>query len=181
MTDMETRVVSAEFEVRATGKQRLLSGVIVPFGVNQRIDEVLTERFERGAFKHQVNAASRVPLLARHSNDAGHMQIGYGKALREDPGGLWAEFRVTPGPWGDQYLGLIEEGQARQWSIGFRTEARRMDGRVTVRTKATLFETALVPEGAYGELAAVGAVRAKLPTLYRDTILARLPAPRFPM
>ena len=43
-----------------------------------------------------------------------------------------------------------------------------------------MFETALVPDGAYGELASVGQVRAALPVLTRDTLLARLPKPRFP-
>jgi hypothetical protein len=68
----------------------------------------------------------------------------------------------------------------RQWSAGFIPDVDRRDGAVTVRAKATVFETALVPEGAFGELAGVMAVRAAIPTLTRDRLLARLPEPSFP-
>ena len=170
----------ADLEMRTVAGKRLLCGIMVPFGVNKQIDESLTERFEPNAFRHQLRAANRIRLLTAHSNQPVHIQIGYGILLREDTAGLYGEFRVTPGPFGDQYLGLIGEGQALQWSVGFVPDGNRMDGRVTVRTKATAFEQAMVPEGAYGELAAVGAVRSAIPVLARDTLLARLPKPHFP-
>jgi Escherichia/Staphylococcus phage prohead protease len=177
---MEYRSFTPDIEVRSVGNKRLLCGIVVPYGVNQRIDESLVERFESGAFSHQFRAANRVRLLNQHSRDPGHMQLGHGQEFRDDPAGLYGEFRVVDSPMGDHFLALAREGSIRQWSIGFESLAERMDGRTTVRTKARMFETALVPEGAYGDLAAVGAVRSALPTLARDTLLARLPKPHFP-
>lgn len=176
---MEYRSYEPQVEVRSPS-ERLLCGIVVPYGVDQRIDASLVERFEKGAFAHQLRAKHRVRLLDRHSTEPAHMQLGHAKLLREDPAGLYGEFRIVEGNLGDHYLSLAREGSLRQWSIGFSPEASRMDGRTTVRTKATMFETALVPEGAYGELAAVGAVRAAIPVLTRDILLARLPKPHFP-
>jgi hypothetical protein len=65
----------------------------------------------------------------------------------------------------------------REWSIGFQPNQTRNDGRTRVYTRATVFETALVPEGAYGALAQVAQVRAALPVLTRDLLAARMPKP----
>ena len=176
---MEFRTFTPELELRSASK-RLLRGIVVPFGVNQQIDGTLTERFESGAFKHQLKAASRVKLYSEHSIHPRSVQLGHATELREDQAGLFGEFYVVPSRDGDHYLELVKAGSLSEWSIGFRTMAYRMDGRITVRTKATVFETALVPEGAYGELASVGEVRAAVPRLTRDTLLARLPEPHFP-
>lgn len=177
---MHTRTFTPDLEVRQAGGRRLLCGIVVPYGVDTRIDERMTERFQRGAFNHQLRAAHRVRLLSLHSNVPGHLQLGHGQTLRDDPAGLYGEFRVVDSEIGDHYLALAREGSLRQWSVGFNDDAARYDGRVTVWTKATAFETALVPEGAYGELASVGAVRSALPKLARDSLLARLPKPTFP-
>lgn len=171
---MEFRSFAPELEVRSLSK-RLLCGIVVPYGVDQRIDDALTERFQAGSFAHQFRAANRVRLLNLHSNAPGHMQLGHAVEFRDDQAGLYAEFRVAQSEIGTHYLEMAREGMVRQWSVGFVPEAHRMDGRITVHTRATVFETALVPEGAYGELAAVGAVRAALPVLARDRLLARLP------
>jgi HK97 family phage prohead protease len=176
---MEFRSFAPDLEVRSTSK-RLLCGIVVPYGVDQRIDDTLTERFEAGAFAHQFRAAHRVRLLNLHSVEPGHMQLGHAIELRDDRAGLYGEFRVVDSPMGDHYLALAREGSLREWSIGFRPDTSRRDGRTLVYTRATVFETALVPEGAYGELAAVGAVRSALPVLTRDMLWARLPKPRFP-
>jgi hypothetical protein len=176
---MEFRSFAPELEVRSLSK-RLLCGIVVPYGVDQRIDESLTERFEAGTFAHQFRAAHRVRLLNLHSIVPGHMQLGHAAELRDDRAGLYGEFRVVEGVLGDHFLALAREGSLREWSIGFTPDTTRRDGRTVVYTKATVFETALVPEGAYGELAAVGQVRSALPVLTRDTLLARLPKPRFP-
>lgn len=177
---MEYRSFTPDLEVRAAAGKRLLCGIVVPYGVNQRIDDTLTERFEPGAFRHQFRAANRVRLLNLHSIEPGHMQLGHAVELRDDRAGLYGEYRVVESAYGDHFLALAREGSLRQWSIGFTPDTTRNDGRVQVRVKATIFETALVPEGAYGELATVGQVRAALPVLTRDTLLARLPKARFP-
>lgn len=179
MTEPEYRQTSSELELRSMSK-RLLCGILVPYGVNQRINESLVERFEPGVFIHQFRAAHRIRLLNLHSRDPGHMQLGHGMELRDASDGLWGEFRVVEGPFGDHYLSLAREGSLRQWSIGFIPESSRMDGYTKVHVKASVFETALVPEGAYGERAAIAAVRKDLPVLTRDNLLARLPKPHFP-
>ena len=176
---MEYRSYTPDLEVRS-GDKRLLCGIVVPYGKDQRIHDGLTERFERGAFAHQFRAAHRVRLLDGHSIHPGYMQLGHCQDLRDDAAGLYGEFRVVQSTIGDHFLQLAREGSIREWSIGFTPIAERRDGRVMVRTKASIFETALVPEGAYGEDAAIMAVRQDLPVLKRDELLARLPKPLFP-
>jgi len=177
---METRTFTPDLEVRSAAGRRLLCGIVVPYGVEQQIGDRFVERFQPGAFTHQFRAANRVRLLNMHSDQPGYMQLGHAVQLRDDKSGLYGEFRVVDSPMGDHYLALAREGSLTQWSVGFTPDRDRMDGRTLVRVKATAFETALVPEGAYGELAAVAQVRARLPVLARDTLLARLPQPLFP-
>ena len=172
---LEFRAFDPQIEVRSMSK-RLLCGIVVPYLLDQRIHAGLVERFERGTFTHQFRAAHRVRLLNMHSVDPGHLQLGHGTELRDSDDGLYGEFRVVDSSMGDHFLALAKEGSLRQWSIGFRSDSDRVDGNVTVRTKATIFETALVPEGAYGESAAVMAVRAR-PVSRRDELLALLPPP----
>lgn len=174
---MEFRSYTPDLEFRSEGNKRLLCGIVVPYDVDQRIHDGLVERFTRGAFNHQFRAANRVRLLTGHSNMPGYFQLGHAHDFKDDVKGLYAEFRVVDSPMGDHYLALAREGSIGQWSVGFNPISEHRDGRVTVRTKAAIFETALVPEGAYGELAAVAQVRNPIPVLKRDELLARLPKP----
>lgn len=177
---METRTFTPDLEIRSAAGRRLLCGIVVPYGVNQQIGDRFVERFQPGAFTHQLRAANRVRLLNQHSDTPGYLMLGYAAELRDDKAGLYGEYRVVEGPMGDHFLALVREGALQQWSAGFVPIRDRMDGRVVVRVKADLFETALVTQGAYGDLAAVAQVRAELPKLHRDTLLARLPKPLFP-
>lgn len=156
---MEYRSFTPDLEVRhaATGK-RLLCGIMVPFGHNQRIHEDLVERFDSGSFDHQFRAVNRIQLLNQHSTQPGHLPLGHGVELRNDQAGLYGQFRVVESAMGDHFLSLVEEGSLREWSIGFTPHRTRDDRGVLVYTRATVFETALTPQGAYGELASVGAV-----------------------
>jgi hypothetical protein len=176
---MEIRAHSEPLEIRSAS-QRLVCGRLVPYGHDQRITDTLTERFERGAFNHQLNAPNRVGFRHEHSNQPGTLKIGHGVLLRDEKEGLYGEFKVAASPMGDHYLQMAREGMLRQWSIGFAPEKERRDGDVTIWTRANLFELALVEEGAYGELAAVAAVRSPVPPLSRDVLLAKLPPPSFP-
>lgn len=177
---MEFRVHTEPLELRSAS-QRLVCGRLVPFGHDQRITEALTERFERGAFNHQLRSPNRVGFYHGHSNQRGE-HIGHGVLLRDEAQGLYGEFKVAASLIGDHYLQMAREGMLRQWSIGFQPDREHRDGDTVVYTRANLFELALVPEGAYGELASVAAVRV-IPPLDRDTLLAKLaklPPPRFP-
>jgi uncharacterized protein len=175
---MEYREFSEPLEIRSAS-QRLVCGRLVPFGHDQRITDDLTERFERGAFNHQLRSPNRVRFYHGHSNQSGQ-HIGHGVLLRDEAAGLYGEFRVAASVLGDHYLQMAREGMLRQWSIGFQPDRERRDGDTVVYTRANLFELALVDEGAYGELASVAAVRATIPPLSRDVLLAKLPPPRFP-
>jgi HK97 family phage prohead protease len=177
---MEYRTYVEPIEIRSASK-RLVCGRVVPYRHDQYIHEALTERFERGAFNHQLRSPNRVGFYHLHSNQHGGTHIGHGVLLRDDPGGLWGEFKVAASTLGDHYLQMAREGMLRQWSIGFVPDRERRDGTTVVYTRANLFELALVPEGAYGDLAAVAAVRVKVPPMARDTLLAKLPAARLPL
>lgn len=175
---MEYRIHSEPLELRSA-TQRLVCGRLVPFGHDQRINDSLIERFERGAFNHQLRSPNRVGFHHLHSNNPGATPIGHGVLLRDEAEGLYGEFKVAASTIGDHFLAMAREGMLSQWSIGFVPDRERRDGATTVYTRANLFELALVPEGAYGELAAVAAVRA-VPPLSRDILLAKLPPARFP-
>jgi HK97 family phage prohead protease len=80
--------------------------------------------------------------------------------LREEENGLYGELKISKTRAGDEALELIKDGALDQLSIGFQPlkDTRRKDG-VVERLKAHLAEVSLVTFGAYGDLAAVSAVR----------------------
>lgn len=177
---MEYRSFDVDLEVRSRAGKRLVSGIVVPYSKDVRIDESLVERFEPGAFAHQFRAAPRVGLLNLHSNRAGSLPLGHATELRDDAAGLFGEYRIVDSTMGDHFLALIVEGSLREWSAGFEPLRSHVDGEVTVRTKASLFETAFVPEGAYGAMAAAAAVRERMEPsdrvrLTRDVLASRMP------
>lgn len=160
-TGLMYRAFTPDLEVVKGGDGRTIQGIAVPYGQVQRIDATLTEEFVRGAFDHQLAAIHRVGFYRGHSNQGGAL-IGRQTSARDDAAGLYGEWRVSKTPAGDETLELVKDGALSQLSIGFRAAAggSRMTGnRVTQRTKAHLFETAIVPEGAYGEGAAITGVR----------------------
>lgn len=163
---MITRVFDAELSLRragAGGDGRTVFGRAVPYGAPQYIYDGLTEEFDRGAFDHQLKAANRVRLAREHVQLGGTL-IGAARSLRDEPGGLMFEARVSKTVTGDETLELVHDGALRQVSIGFRERPhgnRRTDDGVLHRTAADLFEIALVMEGAYGEQAELAGVRSR--------------------
>ncbi len=154
------RAFSPDLEVPSTGDGRTIRGIAVPYGQVQRIDAHLTEEFCRGAFNHQMNALNRIGFYRGHSNQGGTL-IGPMKAAQDDAAGLYGEWRVSATPAGDETLELVKDGALSQLSIGFRATqgGSRTVGGVVQRTKAHLFEVAIVPEGAYGDGAVITGVR----------------------
>lgn len=157
---VQYRSFTPDLEVQAGGDGRTVRGIAVPYGQIQRIDHSLTEEFVRGAFNHQLNAIHRVGFWNGHSREGGRL-IGRQTMARDDAAGLYGEWRVSKTPAGDETLELINDGALHQLSIGFRTASggSRRNGNVVQRTKAHLFETAVVPEGAYGDGAVITGVR----------------------
>lgn len=161
---------TASFRVESVSR-RLVSGVMVPLDIDTVIDRDLTERFERRAFAHQYRAANRVWLRTAHRIAPDTHVIGAGVAMRDTDDGLWGEFKVVATATGDEYLALASDPDIDvQWSIGFTPLRSRMDGAVTVYSRADVFELAFVPSGAYGPAAKVGAVREGRPPRLIDTL-----------
>ena len=155
---IESRSYELDLEVRAEGDGRTICGICVPYNVEQRIHASLTEVFLPGAFDAVTRAAHRVKLLMGH--DAKGFPLGRATTLREDARGLYGEFRVSKTDIGDQALELVRDGVLTNLSVGFQPlkDNRRKDG-IVERVKAHLAEVSLVTFGAYGEKAAVAAVR----------------------
>jgi len=155
---IESRSYEIDLEVRAEGDGRTICGICVPYNVEQRIHAGLTEVFLPGAFDGVTRAAHRVKLLMGH--DSKGLPLGRATTLREDASGLYGEFRVSKTDIGDQALELVRDGVLTNLSVGFQPlkDNRRRDG-IVERVKAHLAEVSLVTFGAYGEKAAVAAVR----------------------
>jgi len=155
-----TVIPALEVLTRAKGGDgRTIAGIAVPYNTPMRIDARLTEQFARGAFNAQLRAGHRV-MFARDHITLGGSLIGKTTMLRDDAAGLYFEARVSATPVGDETLTLVTDGVLDQLSIGFREGSnRRAAGGVTERITASLFEIAVVMEGAYGAHASVAEVR----------------------
>lgn len=150
---------SADLEVRSSGGERVICGIAVPYNKAQRIDSRLVEQFARGAFNKQLEAAHRIPLTRDHLAHGG-VVIGKTLLLRDDPAGLYGEWRISKTAAGDETLELIKDGVLSHLSIGFRPrQDRRLPNGVVERVTAELREVSVVLEGAYGDSAAVSEVR----------------------
>ncbi len=143
----------------ATG--RTIDVQAVPYGTAVPIpSEGIRERFAFGAFTHQLPAMHRVVATYRHQSQGGEVigRLGSGNELAS---GLRVAMQISDTRAGNDTLTLVRDGAVGQVSIGFRSkrEWSRLDGGVTERVKANLFEVALLPEGAYGRHASVIGVR----------------------
>jgi HK97 family phage prohead protease len=166
---IETRAYETDLEIRKDGDGRTISGIVVPYDVEQRIHHGLTEVFRRGAFSRVIPNAHRVKLLVSH--DAQALPIGRATLLREEKGGLYGDFRVSKGSRSDDILELVRDGALSEFSIGFQPikDHRRPDG-VVERLAAHLAEVSLVTFGAYGQAAQVASVRTPSATPNLDAL-----------
>jgi HK97 family phage prohead protease len=155
---VENRSYFAELEYRIEGDGRTITGIAVPYDIEQKVAPGLTEVFRKGAFADVVKAAFRVKLLRGH--DAQALPLGRATLLRETDKGLYGEFRISNTKAGDEVLELVKDGALDQLSIGFMPlkNRKRADG-VVERLKAHLAEVSLVTFGAYGDLASVTGMR----------------------
>lgn len=160
------RSFAPELEVRSGGDGRTIYGIAVPYNVEQRIDGTLVESFAEGAFAAQLRAiaagrpAAHMVRFAREHVQLGGSIIGATVLLRDDPLGLYGEWRVSKTPLGDETLELVRDGALRELSIGFREgQNRRLRSGAIQRVTATVFETAVTMQGAYGDLAVAAGVR----------------------
>lgn len=161
MTDL-IRTFTPDLEIRSSAKGgdgRTVVGIAVPYGRPQRINDQLTEQFAPGAFRRQMKAPNRI-LFTRDHMAHGGTPIGKTLLLRDDPKGLYGEWRVSNTPVGNETLELLKDGVLSDLSIGFREgQNRRLPGGIVERASADLREVSVVMEGAYGRGATVSEVR----------------------
>jgi HK97 family phage prohead protease len=152
-----------EVERADSGDGRMVTMQAVPYGVTIDVpSEGIRERFARGAFAHQMGALHRVQGTYLHQSQGGEV-IGRLHTGEDLASGLRVAMRISHTSRGNDTLELVRDRAITQVSIGFRAGRgpkwyRMVDG-VTERTRADMFEVALVPQGAYGRNATVVGVR----------------------
>jgi uncharacterized protein len=155
------RTFEPDIEVRSDGDGRTVVGYAVPFGKIQEINSRLTEGFDRSAFDHQLAAIHRVGYYHGHRSQGG---VHVGHIVKADPqaAGLYTESLISKTPAGDALLEMVKDGSVPHQSVGFHVGpgGTQIRSGVSWRTKASLTELAAVPMGAYGDDAAISAVRA---------------------
>lgn len=188
-TSVEVQLRTYGFEIEGVelvraegGDGRDITGIAVPYGVDQEIYPGLIERFEYGSFAHQIRAIPQRTHFSRGHMVQGGVLIGKVKGAEETPKGLRLHARVSQlrDPIADDTLTLIVDEVLRELSIGFIDRKNVMDGPVTVRRKADLTELSIVHRGAYGNAARVTGVRSEQAVSHRNAAaqaLARLPLP----
>lgn len=177
MSEVITRAYAWDLSIRADAAGRTVAGIVVPFDTVARVSDggkPYQERFQRGAFAKTITErGDRVKLLYQHDHAE---PIGRATLLREDPVGLYAEFKVSAVPAGDQALELVRDGVIDSFSVGFAKVKERKDGDVTVRTEVALREASLVTFPAYdgARITALRAALESLPDEERDRLLHML-------
>lgn len=155
-----------DMEFRAEASKREFEGIAVPWDVEIDVDGWAFEVWRKGAFAHQLRAASRIKVGDGHIPLGGSL-IGRLHEMRDDSKGLFVRGRLTAGVRdADEALALMDDKALDELSIGFYrvpggdSVTRKPDHRpVYEMRKADLFEVALVPFGAYGRKAKVDNVR----------------------
>jgi HK97 family phage prohead protease len=167
-----------ELKREAGGDGREVTGIAVPYGVEQEICPGLIECFDRGSFAHQVKAIPQRTKFYLEHRAMGGVAIGKVRMAEERPNGLRLQMRVSDTQLGNDTLTYITDEVLEELSIGFIPRSNdKPDARgVTHRRKADLTEIALVDRGAYGRRAKVASVRSGLVIPAQDAALQALAA-----
>lgn len=137
------RSFGSDLHVRDSGDGRTVTGLCVPYNVEVRVGRYV-ESFAPGAFAGTDPAL--VPFTATHPRDGGQLPIGRATELRDQPDGLWGDFRVSKTAAGDDVLELVRDGAVTGLSVGFIpvTDRGRQDRGRVERVRATLDHVAVV-------------------------------------
>jgi HK97 family phage prohead protease len=128
--------------------ERIVEGVVVPYDETTYLVPD-PERFLPGSLTRTIkDRGNRIKLYRGHEH-----RDAYGTPVSWDPdhaAGLFAQFRITRLPRGDEMLAELGEGLLDAFSIGFeaKRERRAADG-VREIVEAKLWEVSLAPLGAY--------------------------------
>lgn len=146
----------SDLEVRGQ-ERREIAGIAVPFGVPAQIYEMArkyTESFRHGAFAKTIKEQN-VRLFAQHNHLQRALPVGKATLLREDPEGLYVEFKVSKTVAGDEVLELARDGALDAFSIGFQPVPGKdnwnRERTAVERTEVRLREVSLVAFPAYEE------------------------------
>lgn len=151
--------------ITETGKPGTITGTAVAYNVDIPRGMDLYERIAPGAFKAQMNAANRIPVLWQHNSES---PIGRATKLTDSAEKLDFQALISSNPdvpAATNALALLREGIIDEMSIGFQWgtwhEERDNDKTVIVHTKARLIEMSVVTAGALGEKAKVASVHSQ--------------------
>lgn len=153
------------------GDGRTIFGLSVPFGVSIEMfdwwDGEYTEDFARGSFAKTITErGDKVKFLGQHDSRS-QMPLGKATVLREDPAGLYSEFRVSKTQRGDELIELVRDGAMDSLSIGFVPVSEtqtKTDGKLHItRTEVSLREVSAVTFAAYDGTATIDGVRGAHP------------------
>lgn len=171
MSDRLTTAFAADLEVRSDG--RTVAGIAVPFDVETQRGQV-TEVVRFGAFTRTIaERGDRVKFMAQHNHSA--LPLGRATVLREDPTGLYGEFRVSATTAGDEVLSLITDGALDSLSIGFKPVRDRVspDGSLVERLEVALYEVSAVAFPQFDGHSKILAVRSEPDPLVISVVDAR--------
>jgi HK97 family phage prohead protease len=175
MTPRITAEFAADLEVRPDG--RTVTGLAVPFDVPTTRDDGV-HVFRRGAFARTIaERGHRVRFMVNHEHDK--LPIGRATVLREDPAGLYGEFRVSQTRQGDEVLELIRDGALDSLSVGIApVNVRRTDDVDHEFLEVKLYEVSAVSFAQFDDGARITGVQNTDPELV--LLSARLDALRPP-
>lgn len=148
-----------------TALDGIIKGTAMAYGTNIPRGPGMAERVEPGAFRAQMNAANRIPVLWQHDRDN---PIGRATHLEDKDNALTFTAKILTNadvPDARKVLALLAEGVVDEISVGFEwgswKEERGENGETTiVHEKARLRELSVVTFGALGRRARVHSVAA---------------------
>jgi HK97 family phage prohead protease len=127
---------------------------VVPFDEVARVADPpdyrpYDEQWMPGVFDHQINAANRLHANYEHQRDITSV-VGHGLALRSEPDGYHASFKIHDTNAGETALALIRDGALPSVSLEARpVKSVRSSAGVVQRVKAHLRGVAFCREGAF--------------------------------
>lgn len=159
-----------DLEMREADGWRYVAVKAVPYEHQIDLTPTRSEVFSRGALAGAAKATGRIPMTFGHPTPLQRAQgeriVGVMSSAVDSPESFRVEARMAKTPLAEEALALVEVGALRQVSVGFRkiqggTQVTKLDnGRTLERHhRVGLDHVALVRDGAYGDEAAVEAVR----------------------
>jgi uncharacterized protein len=150
----------ADISIRADGTGRTVHGIVVPYGQEAEVADVVSgrvvryrERFLPGAFERDLAARNGRPLKLLYQHDPNDL-LGVSIELREDAAGLYGAFKVSNTARGNDILELLRDGALDSFSVSFRPVTPGPKDPIPAsglveRVKASLRESSLVTFPAY--------------------------------